>query len=147
MKDNTTLSLIEEAKQDFDLFRNNFDEYKSKVDSISKLFNLKGEAELRSDYLPTYFVGDIKDEDYKYALFSLNPHFNEKDNLTEERWKKNSWEDYLNFTKNFFTLLYQYEMKSKYYEKISKIFGGLDNLDFTNNSDVYNYYQKHLITT
>lgn len=140
-----TVSILDEAKKDFDLFHDNLGEYKNKVDSISELFNLKGEAKLQSDYLPTYFVGDIKDENYKYALFGINPFFSEGQNSIEETWKENSWEDYLDFAKNFFTLFHQHRMKSKYYEKISKIFDGLENLNFISNLDIYDYYQNHLI--
>ena len=141
MKNDTNISLIEEAKKDFDLFHDNFDEYKSKVDSISELFNLKGEAELRSDYLPTYFVGDLEGG-CRYGIFSINPGFSEESNQIEEPWKEGSWEDYLNFTKNFFTLFYKNNMKSRYYIMLAKIFSGLDNVNFENNRD---YYQNNVI--
>jgi hypothetical protein len=138
-------SALEEAKKDFELFHNNYEKYKEKVDTLSVLFKLKDKAKLRSDYLPTYFVGNFKDINYKYVLFGINPGFSEKQNPKEETWKKSSWKDYLNFARNFFILFKDNEMKSPYYKRLSKLFSGLDNIEMENYNEIYDYYQKHII--
>ena len=138
-------SIIDEAKQDFELFHNDYSKYKDKVDDLSALFKLKNKAKLRSDYLPTYLVGNFEDDNYKYVLFGINPGFSEKQNPKEETWKKSSWKDYLNFVKNFFILFKQHEMKSQYYKRLSKLFSGLDGLDLNNYPEIYDYYHKHII--
>lgn len=138
-------SALEEAKIDFELFHNNYGRYKEKVDNISALFKLKKKAKLRSDYLPTYLVGDFESKSYKYVLFGINPGFSEEQNPKEETWKKSSWEDYLNFIKRFFTLFKENGMKSPYYIRLSKLFSGLDNIELNGDSEIYDYYQKHII--
>jgi len=138
-------SALEEAKKDFELFHNDYEKYKEKVDNLSALFKLKNKAKLRSDYLPTYFVGNFEDKNYKYVLFGINPGYSEKQNPKEETWKKSSWEDYLNFVKNFFILFKNNGMKSPYYKRLSKLFSGLDNIELKDYSEVYDYYQKHII--
>ncbi|MDO8552647.1 MAG: hypothetical protein Q7S01_03930 [bacterium] len=139
------VDMVKKARADFDLFHTNLAAYKKQVDGISNLLGLKGVARLRGDYLPTYFVGDIGNGLHKYALFSLNPGFSEKQNPTEETWKNSSWKDYENFTKRFFTLYHRAGMKSRYYEKISMIFAALEGLTFHNREDIYNFFQEHLI--
>ena len=136
-------TVLEEAHEDFKLFYSDNEAYKTKVDTINDLFGLTEECKLKNDYLPTYFVGDTK-ANCKYGLFSLNPGFGD-DNKVEESWKNESWDKYLNFTKNFFTLFYNSGRKSRYYTMIAKIFGGLDNTLLQNNYDIYNYYQNNLI--
>ena len=138
-------SVLEEAKKDFELFHNNYEKYKEKVDNLSKLFKLKNKAKLRSDYLPTYFVGNFEDTNYKYVLFGINPGFSEKQNPKEETWKKSSWKDYLNFARNFFILFKDNEMKSHYYKRLSKLFSGLDNIEMADYTEIYSYNQKHII--
>jgi len=138
-------SILEEAKKDFELFHNDYKKYKEKVDNLSTLFKLKSKAKLRNDYLPTYFVGNFEDKNYKYVLFGINPGFSEKQNPIEESWKKSSWEDYLNFIKNFFILFKENKMKSPYYKKLSNLFSGLDNIELNNYPEIYEYYQKHVI--
>lgn len=138
-------SALDEAKQDFELFHNDYAKYKEKVDNLSALFKLKNKAKLREDYLPTYLVGNFEDGDYKYVLFGINPGFSEKQNPKEESWKKTSWDNYLNFSKNFFKLFKQHEMKSPYYKKLSRFFSGMDRLDLNNYPEIYDYYHKHII--
>ncbi len=138
-------SAIDEAKKDFELFHDNYLKYKEKVDNLSNLFKLKNKAKLRSDYLPTYVVGNFEDNNYKYVLFGINPGFSEKQNSKEETWKKSSWNDYLDFAKNFFILFKENRMKSPYYKRLSKLFSGLDNMELDNYSEIYDYYHKHII--
>lgn len=139
-------TILEEAKQDFDLFHNNHLQYKKKVDDLSVLFGLKNKTKLRSDYLATYLIGDFEDDNYKYVLFGINPGFSEEQNPIEESWKKNSWTDYLNFVKNFFVLFKKYNMKSRYYKRLSKLFSGFDNIELEGYDEIFDYYHKHLIS-
>lgn len=134
-----------EAKKDFNLFYSNRKKYKEKVDKISDLFNLEGGARLRSDYLPTYFVGNFKDKKYKYVLFGINPGFSEKQNDIEENWKKGSWQNYLGFVQNFFILFSKNRMKSSYYRRLSRLFCGLDNIELADYDEIYNYYHQHIL--
>lgn len=140
-------NLLKEAKDDCKLFHDNdnHEQYKKKVDNLSALFKLKDKAKLRSDYLPTYLVGNFEDQNYKYVVFGINPGFSEKQNPKEEIWKKDSWKSYLNFIKQFFILFKENGMKSPYYKRLSKLFSGLDNIELRDYSEIYDYYQKHII--
>ncbi|MEJ2267993.1 MAG: hypothetical protein P8X70_02870 [Nanoarchaeota archaeon] len=115
------------------------------ISKNTKLFKLKNKSKLKSDYLPTYLVGNFKDNFEKYILFGINPGFSEKQNPKEESWKKSSWKDYLNFIKNFFILFKEHKMKSRYYKRLSQLFSGFDNEELKNYNEIYNYYHKHLI--
>lgn len=145
MKSKYMNPVFAEAKKDFDLFHSEYREYKKKVDQVSDLFKLKNRFRLRSDYLPTYFVGNIQDKNSKYVLFGINPGFSEKQNSIEKAWKKNSWKDYLNFTKNFFILFKDHQLKSTYYKRLSKLFCGLDNIELESYDEIYDYYHKYLL--
>ena len=139
------LNVIEEAKEDFNLFHNDYQKYKEKVEGISNLFKLKNKAKLRSDFLPTYLVGNFLENKEKYVLFGINPGFSEKQNIVEEGWKNKSWDNYENFVKEFFILFKNNKSRSPYYIKLSKLFCGLENISLNNNEEIYNYYSKHLI--
>jgi hypothetical protein len=139
------ISILEEVKIDFEQFKNDYDSYKDKVNNLSDLFKLKNKAKLRSDFLPTYFVGNYLDKNYKYVLFGINPGFSEKQNHIEEAWKSESWMKYNEFILNFFNFFKKNNMKSPYYKKLSQLFAGLDNLNLEDYSDVYDYFQNHIL--
>ncbi len=137
-------ALLNNAYKDFNLFYSDNVAYQKKVNEISTLFNLKGGIALRNDYLPTYIVGNLEDNNYKYVLFSINPGFSEDKNKIEEKWKSGTWENYLNFIKNFFILYYKAGFTSRYYNRLGKLIGALENTSL-DSSYLSSFFQDHLI--
>jgi len=139
------MDLISELKNDFTLFKTDYISYKQKVDSISNLFQLSGLSKLRSDYLPTYLVGNYQEKAAKYILFGLNPGFNEKGNQIEESIKNENWDKYQVFINNFFRLFKENKLKSLYYIRLSQLFTGLENKPLTTYEEKYDFYQSNLV--
>ncbi len=141
----TNSQILRDAREDFGLFYADPVAYRRKVDEISDLFGLNGDQRLRNDYLPTYAVGDLDGDQYKYALFSINPGFSEEISPTEEQWKNETWEKHLNFMKNFFKLYYGYGFKSRYYNILGKLLGALEDIDLGPTLKLSSFFQAHLI--
>ena len=149
------LKLEKEFTDDFKLFKNNRAAYSKKVNEISKLFGLKDESELKSDYLPTYIVGNYNDNNDKYVLISLNPGFIEDQNKKEEEVKNGSLEEYHKFIFNFFKIFKEekyYDTKkkkwrrfnSRYYSNFKTYIGTLLNIEIEKENQ-FDIYQDHLI--
>ncbi len=116
------LTLLEKDMwDDFRLFYENKEEYKKKVDDMSKLFGVTENPEFRfkNDYLPTYIVGNYKDKKEKYVVISLNPGFKEELSKREEEIKKGSVDNYHKFILEFFTLISKIESEIKLENKNS----------------------------
>lgn len=140
--------LLREARADFELFYANPVAYQKKVDSISDLFGLAGDARLRNDYLPTYVVGDLEGEQYKYALFSLNPGFNDKKNSIEESLRNETWNKYMRYIQNYFNICYQHRCGwygSRYYDRLGKLLGSLESVSLESPEQRLRFFQEHLI--
>jgi len=86
---------LKNLKEDFELGISNNKKYQEKIDSISKLFNLTGKNVLMP-LLPSGFTGRYNKMN-QYVLFSLNPGYSDKFNVSEEIQKTTSWDKYLKF--------------------------------------------------
>jgi hypothetical protein len=142
----TAMGLIDDLRADFDLFYLDNAAYRAKVDALSALLKLKDERRLRSDYLPTYVVGDYKSERSKYILLGMNPGFSEEHNQQEEQFKNGTWDRYDNFIAQFFVWRKQNGLGSKYYRTLSKLFAGLDGISLRSEGDAWDYFQNNLIS-
>lgn len=145
---NTENPVLGEVRTDFELFYADPATYQRKVDGVSDLFGLTGAARLRNDYLPTYVVGDLEDEQYKYAVFSLNPGFTEEKNRREENLRNGSWERYLRYMQNYFSLCYESRCGwygSRYYNYLGKLLGALENTSLEWQEQRLRFFQEHLI--
>jgi hypothetical protein len=145
MDQNKENLVLRDAREDFELFYANPVAYQRKVDSVSDLFGLRDSARLRNDYLPTYVVGDLESGQYKYALFSINPGFSKKQNPGEEKLKDETWEKYLFFVHNFFTLYYRNGFRSPYYSRLGKLLGALEGISLEPTTRLSQFFQEHLI--
>jgi hypothetical protein len=116
------MRLFEEMKLDYDLCINDPISYKQKIDSISDLLRLKNYDRLIDD-TPVYLVG--KYEKSPFVLFGINPGYSSKNNPTEDREARISWENYLNLYKNFFLYFENMKFESPYYNSLWYLLTGL----------------------
>ncbi len=114
------LSIMKEAKKDFDDFYNNNEAYVLRVERVNQLFGLGGMGIFRSNLLPTYYVGDIIGKD-QYVVLGLNPGFDEKKNELEQQEKSGTWNRCKNFERKFFKFSQDHGWNHPYYRKLSKI--------------------------
>lgn len=140
------MGLIEDLRADFDLFYSDNKAYKTKVDGISDLLGLHDKMQLRSDFLPTYIVGDYTEQRSKYVLIGMNPFFDEERNSQEENFKNGTWERYQNFVKQFFMFRKNLHLSSHYYSRLAQLFAGLDGISLSTDDQKWNYYDKNLIS-
>lgn len=140
------MGLIEDLKEDFGLFYSDNKAYSAKVDGISELLGLHGKMQLRSDFLPTYIVGDYQGKQSKYVLIGMNPFFSQEANTREEDFKGGTWERYENFIRRFF----QYEMRqgspSRYYKSLARLFAGLDGIPVPSGPQLWEYYERNVVS-
>jgi hypothetical protein len=139
------MKLLDEARQDFELFYANKARYQENVRRVANLLQLDGDAALRSDILPTYIVGDYADKRSKIVLLGMNPHFEEERNRKEEAYKSGTWEKYDNFIRTFFTFFKSNGIRSKYYLTLAHLFSGIEGRGLPADLGIYDYYQQNLI--
>ena len=123
--------LEDELKKEFDLFYENPEKYRTKVDDISSKFGNR----FKNDYLPTYIVGNYKDNNEKYVLISLNPGFVEDQSREEEKLKNKNFDEYMNFAWNYFKIC----QNLTYYDNSKQ-----KNRKF--NANYYNFFRDYLAT-
>jgi hypothetical protein len=142
----TTHPLFDEIRRDFDLSQNNPQEFKARINRVSKLLRPNGEAMFIDDYRATYFVGNITDGLPKDILFGINPGFNPRIDRKQGIGNLNTWDGYLGFMEDFFEKFEKEDAKVPYYRTLSGFFGPLNNENLTGRSEMWHFYATNLIT-
>ena len=151
MKGVNAMSIIDQAKEDFNLLKTNPEQYSAKVSQLGKGLGL----ELRGDCLPTYYGGNISNPNLKYAFISLNPMFHKKTTnrfhygktYFEESLKKENLNKYLDFLQNCYRCFSEHKISYSYFSKLINLFYGLEKLPISDKWDWYhnNYINLDLI--
>ena len=138
------MKLLDEARQDFDLFYNDNARYQANVNRVSDLLQLSGGSALRSEILPTYMVGDYHDQ-RKIVVLGMNPHFDEERNRIEEAYKNGTWKKYDNFIRTFFSFFKTKSVPSEYFSRLGRLFSGIERRPPFTLDESYAYDQQNLI--
>jgi hypothetical protein len=136
------LDLIDEIKLEYNLCINDPIEYKKKVNSISNLLLLKGNKRLIDTDCPVFIVG--KYEIAPIVMFGINPGYSSKNNPTEDREARISWEHYLQLYKNFYSYFESNHLESPYYNALKYLISGLIKKDIPNEQK-WKYFDRYLI--
>lgn len=137
------LSIMNEAKKDFNDFYNDNGAYVSRVERINQLFDLGGKGIFKSNFLPTYYVGNLAGRD-QYVILGLNPGFDLKENQLEEQEKSGAWDNYLYLERNFFKFSQDYGLSHPYYKKLSKIFSAIEG-DFIDRKNYLDFCHRKIV--
>lgn len=138
------MKILDDLNEDLELYRNDKGKYKSKVDEISKILRLKDDCKLQSEYMPTYYTGNLNQKN-PIVLVGFNPGFDEEQNNKEDNLKS---EDYFG---NFFTEFYNAGFSNRYYERnLAKLLAGIldKKIPNTKNKRQFIYqelYQKNVV--
>ena len=133
---------LKNLKDDFELGISNNKKYKEKIDSISKLFNLTGKNTLMP-LLPSGFTGRYNKMN-QYVLFSLNPGYSDKFNVSEEIQKTTSWDKYLKFRTELYLFFKRLNHTSRYYKAFWLLFSGLLDKNINNDSK-WDFFDQRLV--
>lgn len=114
---------MDEIKKEYDLCIQQPFEYKKKVNSISNLLLLKGNKKLIDTDCPVFIVGNY--ETAPIVMFGINPGYSSKNNPTEDREARISWEHYLQLYKNFYNYFESNPFESPYYNALKYLISGL----------------------
>lgn len=135
------------AKEDFELYYSDPEKYKDKVVNLSNMLGLTAENKLQEDFLPGYLAGNYQ-EGAKYVFIGINPGFDKKQNVIEEKLKDQTWEKYHNFILNFFEIFANAGFKSPYFTRLFNLIAGLENdiINITERSEKIRYMQNKVVT-
>ena len=121
---------MNEIKLEYKLCINEPYEYRKKVNSISDLFLLKGNKRFIDTDCPVFIVGNY--ETTPIVMFGINPGYSSKNNPTEDREARISWEHYLQLYKNFYKYFESNHFESPYYNALKYLLSGLIRKDISN---------------
>ena len=124
------LELFDEIKLEYKLCLNEPDKYKRKVNSISDLLLLKGNKRLIDSDFPVFIVANY--ETAPIVMFGINPGYSSKNNPTEDKEARISWERYLQLYKNFYNYFERNNFESPYYNALKYLISGLIKKDIPN---------------
>ena len=133
---------MEEIKTGYDLCIKEPHEYKRKVNSISDLLLLKGNKRLIDTDCPVFVVGNY--EMAPIVMFGINPGYSSKNNPSEDREARISWEHYIQLYKNFYNYFESYHFKSQYYKTFRYLIAGLIKKDIPNEQK-WKFFDRYLI--
>ena len=136
------MELLDEIKLEYELCINEPNEYKRKVNSISDLFLLKGNKRLIDTDCPVFVVG--KYETAPIVKFGINPGYSSKNNPTEDKEARISWEHYLELYENFYNYFESNHFESPYYNALKYLISGLIKKDIPNEQK-WKYFDRYLI--
>jgi hypothetical protein len=117
------VELIQEIRDEYELYAQNPVGYEKKVDSISDMFGLTKKNRLKTDYCPVYVVG--KFQTAPIVFFGVNPGYSSKNSPIEENEASKSWEHYQSLYLNFFQYFSHHKFESPYYTALWYLISGL----------------------
>lgn len=118
------------VRKEFDEFKLTPKLYAANVQAVSNSLNLHKPKHLHYKELPSYWTGDLAGGKEKIAIVEINTAFDARKMAFENRLKKGTWDNYIEFHNNVFQL---YKKKSelplKYYQSLA---GSLSKSTFKN---------------
>lgn len=137
-----------EIKQEIEKF---YDDWKQDSEAqnehIETLKQIFPDTKFTDNRPPTFFAGQL---DAPIVIIGLNPGYSEKDveNDWELQQKNDSFEDYWNFSQNFFQRCAEQEKGMNYYSSFSKFIRGLNNYEYKEKArcpDYLNYLEGKVL--
>jgi hypothetical protein len=116
-------NLLDEIRNEYELYVKNPVEYEKNVNSISDLFGLKGKNRFKSDNCFVYVVG--KYQRAPVIMFGINPGYSSTNNPTEENEARKSWQHYQSLYVNFYEFFSNNKFESPYYTALWYLLSGL----------------------
>ncbi len=122
------VELIQEIRDEYELYTQNPVGYEKKVDSISDMFGLTKKNRLKTDYCAVYVVG--KFQTAPIVFFGVNPGYSSKNSPIEENEASKSWQHYQSLYLNFFQYFSHHKFESPYYTALWYLLSGLTGTNY-----------------
>jgi hypothetical protein len=120
--------LLQEIREEYQLYTYDQLQYKKKVNSVSDMFGLKQKNRLKTDYCAAYVIGRFQFA--PIVMFGLNPGYSVRNSPIEENEANKSWQNYQNFYLNFFRYFSHNKFESPYYTALWYLLSGLTGTNF-----------------
>jgi hypothetical protein len=120
--------LLQEIREEYQLYTLDQLQYKKKVNSISDMLGLKQKNRLKTDCCAVYVIGRFQFA--PIVMFGVNPGYSLRNSPIEENEAKKSWQHYQNLYLNFFRYFSYNKFESPYYTALWYLLSGLTGTHF-----------------